>query len=176
MFHQRHEARLAMPVTIVFGSVLEVLARRRWAAEAWFDGDNTRLPTGRRYEYRSGTLVRRGRVVECLRPVRLTLYESLVDSPCRVRLRLRWRLEPFDGGTSVLLDARYELNGPAYLNRRHWREQIHGHCGRLLAAVRADLVDEEVGQGVAAVSGQKIGSNTMTVTNTTAVNGKPSFK
>ncbi len=176
MFHQRHEARYARPITAVFGSVLEVLARRRWAAEPWFDGDDACPPVGRRYCYRNGTLVRRGRVVECMRPVLLTLYESLVDSPCRVRLRLRWRLEPLDGRTSVRLEARYELNGPAYLNRRHWREQIHGHCGRLLTAVRAGLVDAELDQGVAAVSGQKTGSNTMTVTNTTAVNGKPSFK
>ena len=176
MFHQRHEARYATPITTVFASLLDVLARRRWAAESWFDHANPRPPVGRRYVYGNGTLVRRGRVVECLRPVLLTLYESLTDSPCRVRLRLRWRLEPLDTGTLVLLDARYELNGPAYLNRRHWREQIHGHCGRLLTALRGRLADEDAGQGVAADSGQKIGSSTMTVTNTTAVNGKPSFK
>lgn len=176
MFHQRHEAHYARPITTVFASVLEVLARRRWAVEPWFDREDARSPVGRRYQYRNGTLVRRGRVVECMRPVLLTLYESLVDSPCRVRLRMRWRLEPLDCSTSVLLDARYELNGPAYLNRRHWRERIHGHCGRLLMAVRAELVDAKVDQGVAAVSGQNTGSNTMTVTNTTAVSGKPSFK
>lgn len=176
MFRQRHEARYATPITTVFGSLLQVLARRRWAAESWFDCTDPRPPVGRRYVHRSGALVRRGRVVECLRPVLLTLYESLTDPPCRVRLRLRWRLEPLDAGTSVLLDARYELNGPAYLNRRHWREQIHGHCGRLLMAVQARLADAQISQGVAADSGQKIGSSTMTVTNTTTVNGKPSFK
>ncbi len=176
MFHQRHEARYAMPITTVFASVLQVLARRRWAAESWFDGDDSRPPVGRRYVYRNGTLIRRGRVVECSRPVLLTLYESLIESPCRVRLRLRWRLEPLDSGTSVWLDARYELNGPAYLNRRHWRQQIHGHCGRLLMAVQARLVDAQAGQGVAAVNGQKIGNRTMTVTKTTNVNGRPSFK
>ncbi len=176
MFHQRHEARYATPITTVFGSVLQVLALRRWAAESWFEGNDSHPPVGRRYVFRNGTLVRRGRVVECLKPVLLTLYESLIDSPCRVRLRLRWRLEPLDSGTSVLLDARYELNSPAYLNRRHWREQIHGHCARLLIAVQARLVDADLDQGVAAVKGQKTGSNTMTVTKTTAVNGKPSFK
>lgn len=176
MFHQRHEARYAMPITTVFASVLQVLARRRWAAEPWFDVDDPRPPVGGRYVYRSGALLRRGRVVECLKPVLLTLYESLIDSPCRVRLRLRWRLEPLDGGTSVLLDARYELNGPAYLNRRHWREQIHGHCGRLLTAVQARLVDARDAQGATAVGGQKTGKSTMTVINTTSVNGRPSFK
>lgn len=176
MFHQRHEARYAMPITAVFGSVVQVLGKRRWANEPWFDGDNSRPPVGRRYAYRNGALVRRGRVVECSRPVLLTLYESLIDSPCRVRLRLRSRLEPLDSGTSVLLDARYELNGPAYLNRRHWREQIHGHCCRLLLAVQAKTLDAHAGQGVATVSGQKIGRSTMTVTKTMSVNGKPSFK
>ena len=154
MFRQRHEARFAAPITTVFASVLQVLARRRWAAEPWFDDADPHPPVGRRYVYRNGSLLRRGRIVECLRPVLLTLYENLIDPPCQVRLRLRWRLEPLDTRTSVLLDARYELNGPAYLNRRHWREQIHGHCGRLLIAVQARLIDAEVGQGVAAVSGQ----------------------
>lgn len=176
MFHQRHEARYATSITAVFKSVLEANARRRWAAQTLLTGEDGRRLTGRRYEYRNGALVRRGRVVECSRPVLLTLYESLIDPPCRVRLRLRWRLEPLETGTSVLLDARYELNGPAYLNRRHWRKQIHAHCGRLLVAVQARLVDAQTAQGVAGVSGQKIGSRTMTVTNTTAVNGKPSFK
>lgn len=176
MFHQRHEARYAMPVTAVFEGLLAVLARRRWAGAPWYDGDDGRLPVGCRYSYRNGGLVRRGRIVECSRPVRLTLYESLVDSPCRVRLRLRWRLEPLESGTSVMLDARYELNGPAYLNRKHWRQQIHGHCARLLKAVQVALVDTDIGQGAAADSGQKIGSRIMTVTKTTAVSGKPSFK
>lgn len=176
MFRQRHEARYATPITTVFASLLQVLARRRWAAEAWFDESDPRPPVGRRYVHRNGSVVRRGRVVECLRPVLLTLYESLSDPPCRVRLRLRWRLEPLDASTSVLLDARYELNGPAYLNRKHWREQIHGHCGRLLTALQLRLAEDAAGQGVAGDRGQKIGSSSMTVTNTTAVNGRPSFK
>jgi len=176
VFRQRHEARYTTPITTVFRSLLDVLARRRWAAESWFDQADPRPPVGRRYVHRNGALVRRGRVVECLRPVLLTLYESLTDPPCRVRLRLRWRLEPLDTGTLVLLDARYELNGPAYLNRRRWREQIHSHCGRLLTVLSGRLAEEDSGQGVAGTSGQKIGSSTMTVTNTTAVNGKPSFK
>ncbi len=176
MFNQRHEAHYSTPIITVFASVLEVLARRRWAAAPWFDGEITRPPVGCRYASRNGTLVRRGRVVECSTPVLLTLYESLIDAPCRVRLRLRCRLEPLDSGTSVLLDARYELNGPAYLNRRRWREQIHGHCCRLLTAIRARLDETDVDQGAVADSGQNIGSNIMTVTNTTSVNGKPSFK
>jgi hypothetical protein len=158
----------------VFAALLHVLARRRWASAAWYDAEQARPPVGQRYVSRNGTVVRRGRIVECLQPVLLTLYESLFDPPCRVRLRLRWRLEPQDTGTSVLLDARYELNGPAYLNRRHWREEISGHCGRMLSAVGSTLADG-VGHGIG-VRGQRIGSSAMTVTNTTAVNGKPTLK
>jgi len=174
VFRQRHEAQFAMPVTAVFAALLRVLARRRWAAEAWFDRQQSRPPVGRRYVSRNGTVVRRGRIVECLQPVLVTLYETLFDPPCRVRLRLRWRLEPQEAGTAVLLDARYELNAAAYLNRKHWRQEIYGHCGRMLAAVGSTLA--EPGDQRVGVSGQKIGSSAMTVTNTTAVNGKPTLK
>ncbi len=174
MFRQRHEAKFEVPIAAVFTALLQVLARRRWASEPWFEAAQSRPPVGGRYLSRNGAVLRRGRVVECLHPVLLTLYETLFDPPCRVRLRLRWRLEPQETGTSLLLDARYELNAPAYLNRRHWREEIYGHCSRMLSAVRSALA-EEGGQGVG-VSGQRIGSSSMTVTNTTAVNGKPTFK
>lgn len=173
MFRERHEASYPQPVTAVFAALLEVLARRRWAAETWFDPTDRRPIVGRDYVSRNGPVVRRGRIVECLKPVLLTLHESLFDPPCRVKLRLRWRLEPTDGVTSVLLDTRYELNRPAYLNRTRWRAEIDGHCARILGAVRLLLVEEEA-QG--AVSGQRMGSKSMTVTNTIAVNGRPTFK
>lgn len=174
MFRKRHEARYAMPVTLVFAALLRVLARRRWARESWYDPARLRPLVGGHYVCRNGAVVRRGRVVECLQPVLLTLYESLFDPPCRVRLRLRWRLEPLETGTSVLLDARYELNRTAHLNRRRWHEQINAHCDRILAAVQLALVEDAVQRTV--VSGQKIGSSSMTATNTTAVNGNPTFK
>jgi hypothetical protein len=175
VLRQRHEAHYALSITTVFGALLRVLARRRWAAEAWFDPTQPLPPVGRRYVHRNGTVVRRGRIMECLKPVLLTLYESLFDPPCRVRLRLRWRLEPLDAGTSVLLDARFELNGAAYLNRKHWRTQIDGHCRRILLALEAALSEIDA-QGAEPVSGHSSGSSSMTVTNTTAVNGRPSFK
>ena len=174
MFRQRHEASFEAPIATVFTALLRVLAPRRWASESWFEAEQSRPPVGRRYVSRNGALVRRGRIVECLQPVLLTLYETLFDPPCRVRLRLRWRLEPQEIGTSLLLDARYELNAPAYLNRRHWREEIYGHCSRMLSAVHSALAEEGY-QGVG-VRGQRIGRSTITVTNTIAVNGKPTFK
>ena len=174
MFRERQEASYAMPITAVFAALLDVLAKRRWAGECWYDPSRQRPPVGQRYVCRNGAVVRHGRIVECLQPVLLTLYESLFDPPCRVRLRLRWRLEPVETGTSVLLDARYELNGTAFLNRGRWRAEISGHCARILAAVERALV-ERAAQGTV-VSGQKTGSSDMTVTNTTAVNGKPTLR
>lgn len=174
MFRQRHEVVYAVPVSGVFAALLTVLARRRWVSEPWFDATQPRPAVGRRYVCRNGGVVRRGRVVECLQPVLLTLDETLLDPPCRVRLRLRWRLEPLEPGTSVWLDVRYALNGTAYLNRKRWREEIDGHCKRMLTAVRAVLADRTA-QGIG-VNGQRIGNSAMTVANTTAVNGKPTFK
>jgi len=174
VFRQRHEASIDAPIACVYDALLAVLARRRWGGEAWFDPLTNRPIAGRSYVFRNGSVVRRGRVVECRQPVLLTLYEALFDPPCRVRLRLRWRLEPLDRVTLLRLDARYELNSPAYLNRKRWREEIAGQSARLHAAVRA-TVGDTAAQGVGA-NGHRTGSSTMTVTKTTAVNGRPTFK
>ena len=173
MFRQRHEASFERPITAVYQALLTVLARRRWAYEPSLDA-GARPAVGQRYAVRNGSVVRHGRVVECRQPVLLTLYETLFDPPCRVRLRLRWRLEPCDQATALRLDTSYELNRPASLNRKRWQHEIDAHCARLhraTAAVLSDAGDQGVG-----ASGQSIGSNTMTVTNTTSVKGRPSFK
>ena len=175
MLRQRHKTTLAAPITEVFSALIQMLAKSRWASDRRLAGPDSLPLVGHTYVQRHGAVIRRGRVVECLRPVALTLYESLFDPPCRVRLRLRWRLEPLDTGSLVLLDARFELNGPAYLNRRHWRTEIHAHCGKLLKALAARLTDGPY-RSYGADSGQKIGSNSIAVTNTTAVNGSPIFK
>ncbi|HEX9878304.1 MAG TPA: hypothetical protein VGC50_16825 [Gammaproteobacteria bacterium] len=175
MPRQRHEARHDDPITVVFSALVRALGRHRWADELATENAAELPVIGRSYVHRNGTVVRHGRVVECARPVSLTLYESLFDPPCRVRLRYRWRLEPLDSATLVLLDARYELNRPAYLNRKHWHAQIDAHCGRLFLALGANLADL-ARQGAAGVNGQRSGSSNMTVMKTTTVNGKPSFK
>lgn len=174
MLKQRHQASFTPPVGTVFAVLLRVLGRSRWASEPSFAAPDEPPRAGFAYVRYRESFTRRGRVVECLPPVALTLYESIIDPPCQVRLRLRWRLEPSDRGCLILLDAGYQLNGAAYLNRRHWRAQISMHCVNLLRAVEAGL---EAGsdQGTGA-SGQKTGSNSMTVIKTTTVNGSPSFK
>jgi hypothetical protein len=174
MLRQRHEARSAGPLTAVFGALTEAVGEQRWG------GGRGDLPTERPrvglcYTWHRDSLLRRGRIVEYLRPVVLTLNETLIDAPCRVRLRLRWRLEPFEGGAAIRLDVRYELNGPAYWSKRRWREQIRSHCVRTLARIDTKLKAAPEFQGKAS-SGQRKGNSSMTVTNTTIVNGRPTLR
>ena len=126
MPRQRHETRLEAPITSVFAALIDVVARGRWgAARIVLDAPQPR--PGCEYAQQRRTVLRRGRVLECLRPVKLTLEETLLDRPCRVQLRLKWRLEPLETSSCVLLEANYTLNGAASLRRRHWDERIHAH-------------------------------------------------
>lgn len=136
MLKQRHEIEVGCALTDAFTALVDVVAKGRWGGSALVLG--TALPNpGRCYEAQRGKVLRRGRVLACLRPVSMTLQETLLDPPCCVSLRLHWRIEPKDEGACVLLDARYSLNGAAALRRRHWYERIHGHCARMLGALEA---------------------------------------
>lgn len=134
MRRQRHEARFDVPLTQVFSALIDVVARGRWGGSAIVAG-SVQPRSGCEYAQQRGKVFRRGKVLECLRPVSMTLQETLLDPPCCVKLRLHWRLEPLESGSCLLLDARYSLNGAASLRRRHWHERIHGHCARMVAAV-----------------------------------------
>ena len=79
------------------------------------DQDWQTLARAKLPEQQRGKVLRRGKVLAVLRPVSITLQETLLDPPCCVTLRLHWRLEPTDDGACVLLDARYSLNGAATL-------------------------------------------------------------
>jgi hypothetical protein len=139
---QRHEKQLGCALTDAFTALVEVVGRGRWGANAAILG--AALPhAGRQYEAQRGKVLRRGKVLACLRPVSITLEETLLDPPCCVKLRLHWRLEPKDDGACVLLDARYSLNGAAAFRRRHWYERIHGHCSRMLGALEARVAQAE---------------------------------
>ena len=136
MRKQRHEIEVGCALTDAFTALVDVAAKGRWGGSSV--GLDTTLPTpGRRYEAQRGKVLRRGKVLACLRPVSITLQETLLDPPCCVSLRLHWRIEPKDHGACVLLDARYSLNGAAALRGRHWYERIHGHCVRMLEALAA---------------------------------------
>lgn len=142
MLKQRHETQLACALTEAFAALVDVAAKGRWGSTALVLG--TVLPQpGCRYEQQRGKVLRRGKVLACLRPVSITLQETLFDPPCCVKLRLHWRLEPTDAGACVLLDARYSLNGAAALRRRHWYERIHTHCVRMLGALKARVMQAE---------------------------------
>ena len=142
MLKQRHEIEVGCALTDAFTALVDVVAKGRWGGSA--PVLDTALPTpGRRYEAQRGKVLRRGKVLACLRPVSITLQETLLDPPCCVNLRLHWRIEPKDDGACVLLDARYSLNGAAALRRRHWYERIHGHCVRMLGALAARVAECE---------------------------------
>ena len=142
MLKQRHEKQLGCGLTDAFAALVDVVAKGRWGGSALLLG--TALPhPGRQYEQQRGKVLRRGKVVACLKPVSMTLQETLLDPPCCVSLRLHWRIEPKDEGACVLLEARYSLNGAAVLRRRHWYERIHGHCARMLGALEARIAEGE---------------------------------
>jgi hypothetical protein len=139
---QRHEIEVGCALTDAFGALVDVVAKGRWGGSALVTGTMV-PPPGCRYEQQRGTVLRRGKVLACLRPVSITLQETLLDPPCCVQLRLHWRIEPKDDGACVLLDARYSLNGAAAFRRRHWYERIHGHCVRMLAALETRIAQAQ---------------------------------
>jgi hypothetical protein len=141
MQRQRHEAQFAFPITPVFTALVDVVGKGRWGTVLVGQGSQPRSGSG--YAQQRGKVLRRGKVLECLRPVSMTLQETLLDPPCCVKLRLHWRLEPLDSGACLLLDARFSLNGAASLRRRHWNARIHAHCERMLGSVRTRLSAEE---------------------------------
>lgn len=142
MLKQRHERQLQCPMTEAFAALIEVIGKGRWGDTAPADAG---MPprAGCHYAQQRGKVLRRGKVLACLRPVSITLQEMLLDPPCCVQLRLHWRLEPVDDGSCVLLDARYLLNGAATLRRRHWQERISGHCTRMLGALEQRVLGKE---------------------------------
>jgi hypothetical protein len=139
MPRQQHDKRYPHPLTAVFNALIQVLGKRRWGAPLELDNREAPLTAGHRYLYRGDSVLRRGRVLEVLRPVSLTLYETLYDPPCRVRLQLRWRLYPLDAGSLLRLLLTYQLNGAATLRHRHWQERLQSHCARMLDFVGAEL-------------------------------------
>jgi hypothetical protein len=152
---QRHEARLDVPITNVFAALVDVAARGRWgAARLVLDAPQPR--PGCIYAQQRGTVFRRGKVLACLRPVSMTLQETLFDPPCCVKLRLHWRLEPLETGACVLLDARYSLNGAAVLRRKHWHERIHGHCTRMLGSLQPQIAAAQRAAALAAVPAARV--------------------
>jgi hypothetical protein len=138
LLRQRHEVIVDAALMTAFAALLDVAARGRWGSSAIVPGAPPPR-AGLTYAQQRGKVLRRGKVVECLRPVSLRLHETLLDPPCCVHLRLVWRLEPTDVGSNVVLEARFSLNGAAMLRRKHWSERIAAHCMRMQGALRRHL-------------------------------------
>ena len=123
----RLEATVDGTVSESFAALVTTLAFRRWPNP--IDAANPAPATGSRYRFRFGSVLREGRVVEVIKPVAITLKEVLYDSPCRVALTMRWRLEPLGSGCTISLRAEYRLNHAAFIRARHWEHRLRAHLG-----------------------------------------------
>lgn len=179
MPRQQHEARSDRPIAEAFQALVAVVARGRWNPQAVL-GPPDRPPAGMRYAQQRGSVLRTGRIVECIRPVSITLHETLDDSPCRVELKLRWRLEPVEAGSRLRLMTSYALKGAAPLRRQHWDSRIRAHCGRMIDAWKASLAAAEEARNERpqemVLSGQKTGSSSIAVAKQISVSGRPTFR
>ena len=111
-------ALLRVDPNAVFAALNRVLGKHRWAVTGHGDEADALPKAGCRYARTRKSVLRRGRVLEIIRPVSLTLYETLYDPPCRVRLQLRWRIHSLDTGSLLHLVLSYQLNGAAALRAR----------------------------------------------------------
>lgn len=107
----------------IFRALCRTLSFRRWASGSEVSLEMAPGP-GSRYRSEFGSIARAGRVVEVIRPVAITLKESIQDGPCRVSLTMRWRIDPGLAGCTVRLRAHYDLNQPAMLRARHWEQRM----------------------------------------------------
>jgi hypothetical protein len=103
------------------------------------DEADTLPKAGCRYARNRKSVLRRGRVSEVIRPVSLTLHETLYDPPCRVRLQLRFRVHSLAAESLLHLALSYQLNGAASMRSRHWDRRLHEHCARTLQFVATEL-------------------------------------
>jgi hypothetical protein len=139
MPRQDHEARYPDSMHAVFLALNRVLGKHRWAVTGQHD-DALALPTaGCRYARNRKSVLRRGRVLEIIRPVSLTLHETLYDPPCRVRMQLRFRVHSLATESLLHLVLSYQLNGAASIRSRHWHGRLHEHCERMLRFVSTEL-------------------------------------
>ena len=99
----RCERSFDASITDVFAALVRMLALRRWDPGIAAFGELSLPRAGCRYARQTPTALREGRVVEIIRPVSVTLVETLHDPPCRVALRHRWRVHPVEPSTLLRL-------------------------------------------------------------------------
>lgn len=139
MLERYYEVRLSEPIAVVFTALLRALGRGRWVTVAEYE-QFTALPrTGFRYSSRTKGRLRRGEVIECLRPVSIVILETLQRPPSFVRVRHRWRVQPLPSDTRLSCDLEASLNRIANLHRRNWEARLDRDMCRLLGSVREEL-------------------------------------
>ena len=176
MLELHHDAILTEPIAIVFTALLRVLGRGRWTNKAGLE-EFTALPrSGFRYSARHNGRLRRGEVVECLRPVSIVVLETLQKPPSCVRVRQRWRVQPLVADTRLSCDLSASLNRIANLHRSHWEARFMREVGRLLDDVRSDLDAIRAQGATSGAFGHSTGRASIVRTNKRIVNGKPTLR
>lgn len=168
MLRQKYRLELDAGLRDAFALLLIVIAEQRWAQE---EAPGGAPPVGTRYAWRRGNRLRSGQVLECLRPVVLTLSEALLDPPCHLQLRLRFRCEPCTAGTMLQLEASCALNGAAMLRRRYWADELARYWDGLFRGLGRAIACQ--GEDEIACNGQNTGSSSITTVNATSVSGTP---
>ena len=135
---QQLEGSFRATVREIHAALGRTLAFRRWSESA-LDGLGDWPIPGYRYRFRSGSVLRAGRVVEIVRPVGATLKEILHDPPCRVGLTMRWRIEPMTDDCTVRLKVVYRLNHAALLRAGHWDRRLSSHFRRQFTFLTRNL-------------------------------------
>jgi len=135
----RHEKRFDAPVTDVFVALVRTLALRRWDPAVATTTELAVPKAGTRYARQTTTAFRTGRVVEVIRPVSVTLHETLSDPPCHVSLKQRWRIDTVSGCTLLRLIIEYRLNQAATFRQLHWRKRLSLHSRKMLELVAREL-------------------------------------
>jgi hypothetical protein len=177
MHEHRMEARFDASMASVFTALVLTLAQGRWSV-----GDEDRagvgLPRdGMRFSYRHAHRLFSGKVLECLRPVSMTLHERYDGPAATVHARQRWRLVPLDGATLLRADLRVEPNSLARLQLRYWKAHFADRASCTCAGVRQQLLTavnaESQGETIAGATGQNKGRVSIVSAKTTSVSGRP---
>ena len=176
MLTQYHETRLSEPIAAVFAALLGALARGRWAVAAAPEELKALPRTGFEYSARSNGRLRRGQVVECLRPVSIVLFETLQRSPSFVRVQQRWRVQPLSSDTRLSCDLRATLNHVANLHKRNWEARFEREVLRLIDGVRVELATDGPHREASGSIGHSTGSTSIVSAKSKTVNGKPTLR
>ncbi|MCC5860435.1 MAG: hypothetical protein JJT93_00825 [Gammaproteobacteria bacterium] len=117
--HRRRESLLLQcPLEAAFEAALAC----HWPALP--GGSGSRLKPGRRYLREEGRGARHGRIIDAQWPVALTLRELLVAPLPVLRVYFRYRWEPREERTLMVLETRLTLFAPGRMLPWVWQSRI----------------------------------------------------